>query len=231
MFKFLKNATLAIAAVAVVSGPVALAAGQIEGGNIYRVKNVTQNSAFADPANGTCGDTMQFRVRIHNPGPEEINNVRVAATLPATESKSHSSTVTVSASDAPDVITDTAGVDLDKAGKLSYVAGSTQLLDPNGSALQALGDGIVGGGVSLPSAVGVSNNQMRLVQFSAKINCPEQPVCTENCEPTEEVPPTKTGVTPSAIASTGPAELFSGLAGVSALGYGVQRYVASRRQQ
>ena len=224
MFKFLKSATLAIAAVAIVSGPVALAAGQIEGGNIYRVKNVTQNSAFADPANGTCGDTMQFRVRIHNPGPEEINNVRVAATLPATESKSHSSTVTVSASDAPDVITDTAGVNLDKAGKLSYVSGSTQLLDPNGSALQTLGDGIVGGGVSLPSAIGVSGNQMRLVQFSAKINCPETP---EN----PETPKTPTGVTPSAIASTGPAEIFSGLAGVSALGYGVQRYVASRRQQ
>jgi uncharacterized repeat protein (TIGR01451 family) len=229
MFKFLKSATLAIAAVAVVSGPVALAAGQIEGGNIYRVKNVTQNSAFADPATGTCGDTMQFRVRIHNPGPEEINNVHVAATLPATESKSHSSTVTVSASDAPDVITDTAGVNLDKAGKLNYVSGSTDLLDPNGNKLQTLSDGIVAGGVNLPTAIGVSNNQMRLVQFSAKVSCPDVPVCTVNCTP--ETPKTPTGVTPSAIASTGPAELFSGLAGVSALGYGVQRYVASRRQQ
>jgi uncharacterized repeat protein (TIGR01451 family) len=229
MFKFLKKATLAIAAVAVVSGPVALAAGQIEGGNIYRVKNVTQNSAFADPATGTCGDTMQFRVRIHNPGPEEINNVHVAATLPATESKSHSSTVTVSASDAPDVITDTAGVNLDKAGKLSYVSGSTDLLDPNGNKLQTLSDGIVAGGVNLPTAIGVSNEQMRLVQFSAKVNCEEKPVCTVNCEPTKETP--KSGVTPSAIASTGPAELFSGLAGTSALGYGVTRYIASRRNQ
>ncbi len=227
MFKFLKKATLAIAAVAVVSGPVALAAGQIEGGNIYRVKNVTQNSAFTDPANATCGDTVQFRVRIHNPGPEEINNVHVAATLPANVSTSHSSAVTVSASDAPDVITDTAGVNLDKAGSLNYLAGSTELLDPNGSVLQGLGDGIVGGGVNLPTAIGVSNNQMRLVQFSAKVSCPETPGCTVNCTP--EAP--KTGVTPSAIASTGPAELFSGLAGVSALGYGVQRYVASRRQQ
>lgn len=228
MFKFLKKATLAIAAVAIVSGPVALATGQIEGGNIYRVKNVTQNSAFADPANGTCGDTMQFRVRIHNPGPEEINDVRVAATLPATVATSHSSTATVSASDAPDVITDTAGVNLDTAGTLSYVAGSTQLLDPNGSVLQTLGDGIVGGGVNLPSAIGVSNNQMRLVQFSADVDCEETPECTENCTPSEKTP---TGVTPGAIASTGPADFISGLAGVSALGYGVQRYVASRRQQ
>lgn len=232
MFKFLKKATLAIAAVALVSGPVALAAGQIEGGNIYRVKNVTQNSAFTDPANATCGDTVQFRVRIHNPGPDPINNVSVAATLPSAQGTSHSSTVTVSSPDAnPTSITDTAGVRTDKASTIAYVAGSTQLLDPNGSVLQTLNDGIVGGSVNVPNGVGVSTQQMRLVQFSAKINCPEQPVCTENCEPTEEVPPTKTGVTPSAIASTGPAELFSGLAGVSALGYGVQRYVASRRHQ
>lgn len=225
MFKFLKKATLAIAAVAVVSGPVAFAAGQIEGGNIYRVKNVTQNSAFTDPVTGTCGDTVQFRVRIHNPGPEEINNVRVAATLPATASTSHSSTVTVSASDAPDVITDTAGVNLDKAGKLNYINGSAELLDPNGAKLQNLSDSIVNGGVNLPSAIGVSNQQMRLVQFSANVDCPETPTCTENCGPT------KTGVTPSAITSTGPAELFSGLAGVSALGYGARHYVASRRKQ
>ena len=45
--------------------------------------------------------------------------------------------------------------------------------------------------------------------------------------PSEKTP---TGVTPGAIASTGPADFISGLAGVSALGYGVQRYVASRRQ-
>lgn len=225
MFKFLKNATLAIAAVAVVSGPVALAAGQIEGGNIYRVKNVTQNSAFTDPANATCGDTVQFRVRIHNPGPDPLTNVTASATLPSNQGTSHSSTMTVSSPDAnPNSINDTAGVRTDKASTIAYVAGSTQLLDPNGSVLQTLGDGVVSGGVAVPGTVGVSTEQMRLVQFSAKINCPETP---EN----PETPKTPTGVTPSAIASTGPAELFSGLAGVSALGYGVQRYVASRRQQ
>lgn len=232
MFKFLKSATLAIAAVAVVSGPVALAAGQIEGGNIYRVKNVTQNSAFTDPASATCGDTVQFRVRIHNPGPDPLTNVTASATLASNQGTSHSSTMTVSSPDAnPNSINDTAGVNTNTASTIAYVAGSTQLLDPNGSVMQTLGDGIVSGGVAVPGTVGVSTEQMRLVQFSAKVNCPETPVCTENCEPTEEVPSTKTGVTPSAIASTGPADIISGLAGVSALGYGVQRYVASRRHQ
>ena len=166
---------------------------------------------------------MQFRVRIHNPGPEEINDVRVAATLPATVATSHSSTATVSASDAPDVITDTAGVNLDTAGTLSYVAGSTQLLDPNGSVLQTLGDGIVGGEPSISNCV--SNNQMRLVQFSADVDREETPECTEN-HPSEN----PTGVTPGAIASTGPADFISGLAGVSALGY-VQACCHRRQQQ
>lgn len=225
MLKAIKNATLAVAAVALVSGPAALAAGQIEGGNIYRVKNVTQNGAFTDPADATCGDTVQFRVRIHNPGPDPLNSVSVSATLPSAQGTSHSSTATISSEDAnPTSVTDTAGVRTDKASTIAYVAGSTQLLDPNGSVLQTLGDGIVGGGVNIPEGVGVSTEQMRLVQFSANINCSENP---EN----PKTPATKTGVTPSAIASTGPAELFSSLAGVSALGYGVQRYVASRRQQ
>ena len=45
----------------------ALAAGQIEGGDIYRVKNV-KGGDFTDPVSATCGDTVQFKVRIHNPG-------------------------------------------------------------------------------------------------------------------------------------------------------------------
>jgi len=233
MFKFLKKATLAIAAVAVVSGPVAFAAGQIEGGNIYRVKNVTQNSAFADPASATCGDTAQFRVRIHNPGPDTINNVTASATLPNVQGTSHSSTMTVTSPDAnPTTISDTAGVNTDKVSNIAYVAGSTQLLDPNGAVLQNLNDGIVGGSVSIPNGVGVSTQQIRLVQFSAKISCPETPVCTVNCTPEiPNTPVTPAGVTPSAIASTGPTDIISGLTGVSALGYGVQRYVASRRQK
>lgn len=235
MIKSLKVVAIAIAVSAtILGGNPASAAGQIEGGNIYRVKNVTKNSAFADPASATCGETVQFRVRIHNPGPGEISNVKVAATLPAAEATSHSSTVTVSASDAPDVITDTAGVNLDKAGKLSYVAGSTELLDPSGAKLQGLGDGIVGGGVTLSDPIGVSTQQFRSVQFSAKVDCPEKPVCTQNCTP---VTPPKTptpstpAVTPSAIPSTGPEALLGGLTGVSALGYVVSRFIQSRRER
>ncbi len=245
MFKLLKIAAFALLVpVLALSGSATVAAaGQIEGGNIYRVRNVTQNGQFTDPASATCGDTVQFRVRIHNPGPGPLNNVRVAATLPAGEAQSHSSTVTVSASDAPDVITDTAGVNLDKAGSLNYIGGSTELLDPHGSKLQNLSDGIVSGGVTLSKAVGVSTEQMRLVQFQAKVACPDTPPeeCPEgttgtppNCvtppapenpeKPTPESPKTA----PAVIASTGPEAIFSGVVGSSALGYSVRRFLMSK---
>lgn len=232
MFTLVKKASavLAIAAV-VLTGPVAAAAeaGQIEGGDIYRAKNVTQNGSFTDPASATCGDTVQFRVRIHNPGPDALTGVTASATLSNAKSTSHSSTMTVSATNAnPASTSDTAGVKTDKETTIGYVAGSTQLLDANGSVMQNLSDGIVGGSVSIPGGVGVSVEQKRFVQFSAKINCEETPVCTKDCTPTETP---KTGVTPEAIASTGPAELFSAVAGTSGLGYGVTRYIASRRQK
>lgn len=247
MFKLLKIAAFAllVPVLALSGSTMVAAAGQIEGGNIYRVKNMTQNGQFTDPASATCNDTVQFRVRIHNPGPGPLNNVRVSATLPAGEARSHSSTATVSASDAPDVITDTAGVNLDKAGSLNYISGTTELLDPHGSKLQNLADGITTGGVALPTAVGVSTEQMRLVQFQAKVDCPDKPeVCPEgttgtppNCvtPPTPENPqnpktetPAPAGQAPATIAATGPEAMVSGVAGASALGYGVRRWLMSK---
>ena len=233
MLKFLKKASaiLAIAAV-VLTGPVALATaeGQIEGGNIYYAKNVTKGTGFGDPISADKCETVQYRVRIHNPGPGTLSGVTVKATLPAGEANNANSTATVSAINAtPQTTTDTATVNLTGSYKTSYVAGSTQLLGPSAEVLSTLPDGIIGSGVSVGN-VGVSLAEKRFVQFSAKINCPETPVCTVKCTPeTPKTPETPVGVTPEAIASTGPAELISGLFGTSALGYGVQRYVASRR--
>lgn len=173
------------AAVLLASSAFAAAAGQIEGGDIYRVKNVSTNSAFVDPATGTCGNTFQFKVRIHNPGPDALNNVKVVATLPTTSATSHSSKVTVSASNAnPSATTDTAGITLAKASKLAYVSGSTELLDANGSKLQTLGNTITTTGVNI-GTVGVSTQQKRFVQFSVKTECSTpapQPKMIEVCD-------------------------------------------------
>ncbi len=154
----------------------ALAAGQIEGGDIYRVKNVTKMTDFTDPVSAVCGDTVQFKVRIHNPGPDALTGVKVSATLPAAAATSHSSKVTVSADNAnPTSVSDTAGVNLSTAGKLAYVAGSTELLDAHNAKLQTLADGIVGGSVAVPNGVGVSTEQKRFVQFQAKVECETPP--------------------------------------------------------
>lgn len=154
----------------------ALTAGQIEGGDIYRVKNITKGIDFTDPVAATCGDIVQFKVRIHNPGPDALTGVKVSATFPTVAATSHSSKVTVSADNAnPTSTSDTAGVNLDKSGVLQYVAGSTELLDAHNSKLSTLPDGVVNGSVNVPGDVGVSTEQKRFVQFSAKVDCPTTP--------------------------------------------------------
>lgn len=180
MKKSLLSVVGILSAAFVFAGVVSAApAGQIEGGDIYRVRNVSTNSAFVDPATGTCGNTFQFKVRVHNPGPDALANVNVKATLPTTEATSHSSQVTVTASNAnPASTSDTAGVTLDKAAKLSYINGSTELLDANGAKLLTLGDTIFTSGVTIDT-VGVSTQQKRFVQFSVKADCPAAPV--EKC--------------------------------------------------
>jgi uncharacterized repeat protein (TIGR01451 family) len=171
------SALLVVPVVALSSSAVlAAAAGQIEGGDIYRVRNVTENGSFADPVNADKCETVQFKVRIHNPGPDPLTGVTVKATLPSTASTSISSLVTVSAVNAnPTSRTDTAGVKLPAAYTIGYKAGSTQLLDPNNAVLQNLPDGIVGSGVNVPNGVGVSLGQIRFVQFQANIGCPTPP--------------------------------------------------------
>jgi len=201
------------------SGIVAAApAGQIEGGNIYRVRNVTQNGAFTDPATATCNEVVQFKVRIHNPGPDALTGVRVQATLDAAAATSHSSTVTVSATNAnPTSTTDTAGVNLDQSATMSYVAGSTELLDAHDSKLSTLPDGILSSGVDVTGGVGVSTEQMRFVQFETKVDCPTPPVT-----------PPATPKAPTALPNTGAGNVAAVAGGASILGAFLYRRRLSR---
>lgn len=248
MFKILKKATLAFAAVAMVSAsPVALAApvGSIEG-NFYEVRNVTKNGAYGESATADKCETVKYSISIHNPGPDPLTNVKVQATLDTAPSTNHGSQATVSADNAnPASRTDTTSVVLPAAYGMSYEAGSTRLLDPNGGVLQNLPDGIIGSGVTLPNGVGVSLGQIRFVQFQAKVNC-DTPVCPPgttgtppNCDKpkppvtpptstTKTTPPAAT-VTPSVIPATGPEAAFAGILGSGALGYGIRQWFNSRR--
>ena len=158
-------AAVAVVPVLTFSGS-ALAAGmgQIEGGDIYRVKNVTKNIDFINSVNATCGDTVQFKVRIHNPGPSKIDNVKVVATLPSAAATSFTSNVTVSSPNAdPTSTSDSATVTSDKTVKLSYINGSTELLGAHDAKMRTLPDTITSTGVTLTDGVGVSVEEKRAV--------------------------------------------------------------------
>jgi uncharacterized repeat protein (TIGR01451 family) len=165
-----------VATITVFSGLAsAVAAGQIEGGNIYRVRNVTKNTDFTDPATADKCETVQYRVRLHNPGPDPVTNVNVKASLQTAAATSHSSSVTVTGDNLnPATTTDTATLNLSASLGLSYVPGSTELLDNNAGVINGLPDTIFTSGVNVGS-VGVSTQQIRYVQFKAVVECPQSP--------------------------------------------------------
>lgn len=225
MIKSLKIAVLALfVSVLAFSGSSvsAASAGQLAGGDNYVVKNVTKGGAYANSVSATCNEEVKFSMQLSNTQFGALENVKLSATLPSTGGTS-TATATTHLGGATGT-SDTASVTLGANQTISYEAGSTVLYDDGGNVIRTLGDGVTTGGVDLGI---IEGSTTKFVNFKAKVNCADKPVCTVNCTP--ETPKTPTGVTPEAIASTGPAEIISGLFGTSALGYGVQRYVASRR--
>lgn len=163
----------------------------VEGGDIYRVRNITKNTDFTDPASADKCDQLQYRVRIHNPGPDTpLQGVVVKAVLPAAASTQNVSTVTVTADNAsPSSVSDTATVNLSTAQKITYVPGSTQILNAQGGVISTTGDVTSGAGVNIGN-VGISVNERRFVQFKASVDCPQQPPCTPPnpaCTPPQQV--------------------------------------------
>ena len=165
-------AVVSVSLLALGGSASALGEGQLEGGDIYRVKNVTKNSAFADPGNADKCETVQYKVRFHNPGPGVVTNVNVKVDLPQGPSTQNVSTVTAtSASAQPNSRTDTATLNLASSLKVDYMSGSTELLDTNNAVIRSLPDGITTGGINVGD-VGVSLNEIKFVQFKAKTECP-----------------------------------------------------------
>lgn len=220
----IKAGAVAVASAAMLISPVLAAnEGQIEGGNIYRIQNITQKVDYANPANAKACDLLEYRVRIHNPGPGNLEQVNVKASLPSGSATSNTSTITISSENAdPQSTTATAVVNFADSENLSYVPGTTQLLDANTNVISNLPDGVTQGGVNI-GEVGVSINNKRFVQFEAKVNCPT-PV-------TPSVTPPATPSTPAALPQTGADELaaLAGVGGTGAIGYGVMAYRRSKK--
>lgn len=233
MSRLFKIATaVAIAPALIFAGNAAATVqSSVEGGDIYRVKNVTKNVDFTDPASADACNVLQYKVRIHNPGPSEVlNNVTVQAAFQTAASAKNVSIVTVRASNAsPSNTSDTATVNLSSVQNLSYVNGSTQLLDPNGNVIKTLPDGITQGGVSIGS-VGVSINEKRFVQFEEKVNCPTPPVTPPVTPPAKPVTPVVQGKT-TELPNTGPGDVLGIFAGASVLGAAGHYGMAVRRSR
>ncbi len=147
----------------------ALGRGQFPEGNFYYSP---QNGVAVDPASATCGDTVTLKVRAHNAGPGIVENTTVSVALPNQTTTSHVSKATISSPYAdPTAVSDTMTINLSKAGKLSYINGSAELLDASNKKLQSLPDTLTTSGVNI-GTVNVSMQEIRFVQFKVKVDCP-----------------------------------------------------------
>jgi uncharacterized repeat protein (TIGR01451 family) len=182
-------------------------AGQLSSGDVYRVKNLTTNGAFTNSATATCGDTVEFRVAVYNVGPDTINNVKVAMSLPSSSSTAHHSTVTMSAANTNgQIVSDGATVTSSKATSLKYISGTAQLLNAsNGSVVSSLSGNLVNGSVTLSSIAAYLSNE-RAVQFRAKVSCaaPTPAPTTPKPPVTAPKPPVTTPTTPTTPTPTPP---------------------------
>lgn len=231
----------AIMAFTVVAPVGAQVQSSIEGGDIYRVRNLTKGGAFADPATADKCDELQYRIRIHNPGPDApLQNVTVKVVIPGAASTSNVSTATVSSSNAsPSSVSDTATVNLAAAYKVTYVAGSAQILNADGGLISSTGDVTSGTGVNI-GTVGISIGERRFVQFRALVDCPQPP---PPAQPEQPQPPKKdqdtttpvgtttprTPSTPSSLPATGAADTALLVALVTIGSAASYYYLAARR--
>lgn len=261
------KARIAAFAAAVLAVPVlfmgsqagATGEGQIERGDIYYAKNLTKGGSFNDPIMADKCDLLQYKVRMHNPGAKPVTNVNIKVNLPSGESTQNVSTATITAQNAfPATVSDTATVNLSSSQSISYVSGSTQLLDWTNTVVQNLPDGITGSGVNIGS-VGVSIHEVKYVQFKAKVNCPKPPCednpntpedechpCVDNpktpgdeCHPCVDNPKTDVNeckpetpptppVTPPSLPNTGPGDVIAAFFGVTSLS-SILYYAVSRK--
>ncbi len=221
-------ATAVIVPVPSIGGSVfASSPGQIDGGDIYRVKNVTQNSAFAATATAGKCEEVQYKVLLHNSGFGEVDNVTAKATLPSAGGTS-TMKVTYDSNGPENSVSGTASLSLTTAKSVTYEAGSSQLLDANGNVIKALPDGVTGGGVNTGT---LNGSTAEFVTFKAKTDCPTPPTPpTPPVTPPATPPATPTTpAAPTTLVNTGPGEtaaLFAVAVIAGTLGY---RQYLSRR--
>lgn len=213
----LSAATAAIIPAASLAAPVfADSPGTIDGGDIYRVKNITQNTAFADSTNANACDELQYKVLLHNSGFTAATNITVSATTSAV------SKATVNyEGDGPQSVSDTATVTLSSAQNINYEAGSTQLLDNHSNVVKSLPDGVTAGGVNVGSLDG---STAEFVAFKAKVNCPTPPKPPVTPPATPGAP-----AAPTTLVNTGPGSAIAAFVAATIAGaFGYRKYLSRK---
>ena len=205
--------------------------GQIEGGPIYRIENVTQKATtFTNPASaGTC-DQLEYSVRLHNSGFGEVTNIVVSAPLAAGSATTNTSNVKVTyGGGVATSTTASATLNLSSAQTVSYQSGTTEVLDSNGNLIKTIksDDGIASTGVNVGDLAGSTTEY---VNFEAKVNCPTPPTPPATPTPTPATPTTpSTPAAPTTLVNTGPGSVVALFAVVTVAGAAAYRFVLGRR--
>lgn len=233
----MKVRALALGAAAAVIVPVAglvadvsaSSPGQIGGGDIYKIKNLSQNTKYSTQATAGQCEELEYSLTLHNPGYGTISNVLVKATLPAGASTSNTSNATVTYTDGiGSPVNASATVSLNPALGVDYENGTAKLFDGNGNVIRSLPDGVINGGVNIGSLAGSTTEY---VNFKAKTSCKQlpPPPTPPPVTPPSTPPTTPPQTPPTTLVNTGPGDvigIFSAVSVAGALGY---RIYLSRR--
>jgi hypothetical protein len=177
------TALIVVAGLALSAGSAnAAAPGQIVGGNQnYKIANVTKGSDFANPQSADACDVLEYRLRLYNPGPSPLNDVKVEASINTmTKYTAANSTATVYTADGETkLVAFQATVNISTPQTQSYVAGSTQLLDSAGNVIKSSSAGTLadtitmgGGGINVGT---VGDSVTEYLKFKTQLSCPTPP--------------------------------------------------------
>ena len=175
------------------------------------VSNITQNTGFSESVNANAGDTLEYRIWVHDKVVgSEAQNVIVKDTLPTSEAQSFTNRAFV-LGDNFSTLTDTAIVNTPFVGRLEYIPGTTRtFVHADNSAGVLVPD--VNGQSELFTSSGVSLGNIkgcfefeRFITFEVKVVKPEVLPA-----PTQELP------------NTGPGDSLLLLLGTIPAGYAVR---------
>lgn len=198
--------------------------GQIGGGDIYRIKNLTQNVDYTDPASAKACDELEYKIRLHNSRYDSVSNIVVSATAPVNGISTATATYQGGVASS---VSDTATLNLTSAQSVSYESGTTQLLDGDNNIVKSLPDGVTQSGVNIGS---LNGSTVEFVQFKAKVNCPTPPKPPVTPPTTPQTPVTPaTPAAPTTLVNTGPGSVAGIFAAVTVAGAFAYRWMLGRR--